>query len=102
MPTVFLESQHCGTPFLASNIAGCGEAASYGITGYLVPFESANDWFLEFMKKLEKMGYKKMYIKADRVVSEKLDAQLLEIKIFDCLIWELENNKLGIGHVVFD
>lgn len=102
VPTVLLESQYCGTPCLASNIAGCREAVSDGVTGRLVPSASAEDWFSVFMKILEEMDYQEMCIQAHRMVSEKFDAQLLAMQTIDWLILEHEKNMLGTGHVVFD
>lgn len=102
VPTVLLESQYCGTPCLASNIAGCRDAVSDGVTGRLVPSASAADWFSEFMKLLEEMDYQEMCIQAHRMTSEKFDAELLAMKTIDWLISEHEKSKQGAGHAVFD
>ena len=102
VPTVLLESQYCGTPCLASNIAGCREAVLDGVTGHLVPSASAEDWFSEFMKILEETDYQEMCNQAHRVVSEKFDAQLLAMRTIDWLILEHEKIKMGTGHAVFD
>jgi glycosyltransferase involved in cell wall biosynthesis len=93
VPTVLLESQYCGTPCLASNIAGCREAVLDGVTGRLVSSESAEDWLSEFIKILEDMDYQEMNIQAHKWVSDKFDAEYLSSKTIDWLTKEFETNK---------
>ncbi|MDA8622542.1 glycosyltransferase, partial [bacterium] len=102
VPTVLLESQYCGTPCLASNIAGCREAVLDGVTGRLVTSASAEDWFSEFMKILEDMDYKEMCTQAHDWVRDRFDAKCLATKTIDWLIMEHETNKLGTGHAASD
>lgn len=101
VPTVLLESQYCGTPCLASNIAGCREAVLDGITGRLVPSANTAEWLLEFMKMFEEMDYEEMCSRAHDLVSEQFDAELLAAKTIDWLISEYKKT-VGVIHAISD
>jgi glycosyltransferase involved in cell wall biosynthesis len=100
VPTVLLESQYCGTPCLASNIAGCREAVLDGVKGRLVPSAGAEDWFFEFMKIFEEMDYQEMCSRAHNLVREQFDAELLAAKTIDWLILEHDKDKAKVSYAV--
>ena len=90
VPTVLNESQYCGTPCLASDIAGCREAIENKVTGYLVPSDQRNDWFNKFKEMAESKNYEKMCYAAHERVKEKFDAKKLAKRTIDWTIKEFE------------
>ena len=93
VPTVLLEAQYCGTPCLASSIAGCKEAVKDGETGLIVEGFKIETWLECFLDLTKSSNYKAMCENAHRHIDANFDAMDLAKKTIDWLVYETETKK---------
>lgn len=91
IPTVLIESQYCGTPCLASDIAGCREAIENRVTGYIVPTDSRDAWFQSFHALVEDANYESMCHRAHERARDYFGSDKIAKLTVDWAINELDN-----------
>jgi len=95
VPTVLLESQYCGTPCLASDIAGCREAIIDGVTSRIVATDRVEDWLSAFLEMIDRTGYANMSESAHHWVSQNFDATTLATSTIEWVCREFETEYAG-------
>jgi len=95
VPTVLLESQYCGTPCLASDIAGCREAIIDGVTSHIVATDRVDDWLSAFLQMIDATNYAKMSESAHHWVSQNFDAITLATSTIEWICREFETEYEG-------
>lgn len=93
VPTVLLEAQYCGTPCLASNIAGCKEAIIDGVTGVIVKDNAISSWLDTFVNLNKTCDYQLMCTEAHAHVRDNFNANFLAKLTVDWMIIQFENWK---------